>query len=137
MTIRQRIRRWWIGSQQDNTKTYALDEALHFDSPEFAAQENLSPESPPSSLVAGLPHPQQPDILYEYWMSLSAREQDVAALTCLRCTNRQIAFKLGISVETVRSYLQNAFYKLSIRSKTDLRVAFAAWDFREWGDPCT
>jgi len=40
------------------------------------------------------------------WDTLSRREQDVTAWACLGYTNRQIAARLGLSTDTVKSYLQ-------------------------------
>ena len=63
---------------------------------------------------------------------LSPREQDVTALTCLRFTNPQIAARLGLSKETVRTYLEKVLIRFNLQSKADLRVTFASWDFSEW-----
>jgi len=136
MSILQRIRRWWIGSQQNNAYTCNLDEPLHLGLTNTAAQEKYSPnEGTLNPLAVGLTHHRNSNDLYQRWLSLSAREQDVAALTCLGYTNRQIAFRLGISVETVKSYLRNVFYKFDTRSKPDLRVSLANWDFSAWHAP--
>ena len=70
--------------------------------------------------------------LYDRWFSLSAREQDVVALTCLGYKNQQIAFRLGLSPTTVKSYIQKVCYKLGVHSKTEIRLAFVQWDFDEW-----
>jgi DNA-binding CsgD family transcriptional regulator len=68
----------------------------------------------------------------QLWLHLSPREQDVTALTCLKYTNRQIAARLGLSTDTVRTYLVTVLHKLSLDNKADLRVFFAGWDFSEW-----
>ena len=70
--------------------------------------------------------------LYDRWQSLSVREQQVVALTCLGYKNHQIAFKLGLSVTTVKSYIQKACYKLGLHSKTEIRLTFVNWDFSKW-----
>lgn len=88
-----------------------------------------------NSLAVGLTHHRNSDDLHQSWLSLSAREQDVTALTCLGYTNRQIAFRLGLSTETVKSYLRNVSYKFNTHSKADLRVTFANWDFSAWHSP--
>ena len=133
MSVFQRLQRWWAGLRQNNT--YALDVLLPNLSSDSATQENqFSEETTGSVLAAGLVHDRYHDPLYHSWVSLSSREQDVTALTCLAYTNRQIAFRLGISVETVKSYLQNVLRKLGLHSKTDLRLLYANWDFSAW-DP--
>jgi DNA-binding NarL/FixJ family response regulator len=45
--------------------------------------------------------------------------------------NMQIAFKMGVSVATVKSYLQNVFNKIGVRSKTELRLKFVHFDFEK------
>lgn len=67
-----------------------------------------------------------------FWDKLSAREQDVTALTCLRFTNSQIAGRLSLSPETVKSYIKQVLNKSGLKAKSDLRVFFADWDFSAW-----
>ncbi len=57
----------------------------------------------------------------ERWQALSPREQQVAALVCLSYTNRQIAAKLSISQETVKTHIRNLLIKFDLRSKVELR----------------
>jgi DNA-binding CsgD family transcriptional regulator len=68
----------------------------------------------------------------QFWNSLSPREKDVTALTCLRFTNLQIAGRLQISIETVKSYIKQVLNKSGLKTKADLRVYFAEWDFSAW-----
>lgn len=77
-------------------------------------------------------HSQSEDLRQQLWLHLSPREQDVTALTCLKYTNRQIAARLGLSADTVRTYLVTVVHKLNLDNKADLRVFFAGWDFSEW-----
>jgi DNA-binding NarL/FixJ family response regulator len=46
--------------------------------------------------------------------------------------NTQIAFQMGISTATVKSYLQNIFNKIGVRSKTELRLKFVNFDFEKY-----
>ena len=48
---------------------------------------------------------------------LTAREVDVLALTALGSRNRDTADHLGISPETVKSYLRSAMAKLGVHSR--------------------
>lgn len=73
-----------------------------------------------------------PDERHQFWNQLSSREKDVTALTCLRYTNLQIAGRLDISIETVRTYLKRVLNKSGFKNKADLRVFFADWDFSAW-----
>jgi DNA-binding CsgD family transcriptional regulator len=63
------------------------------------------------------------------WQSLSMREQDVTALTCLGYTNEDIARTLIISPNTVKAHLRNIQNKFNVRSKAQLRELFRGWDF--------
>ncbi|MGV9345658.1 LuxR C-terminal-related transcriptional regulator [Streptomyces spiralis] len=54
---------------------------------------------------------------------LSARELDVLACVALGWTNPQVAADLGITVETVKSYLRSATRKLQARSRLEAVVA--------------
>ena len=66
------------------------------------------------------------------WQSLSNREQEVAALTCLGYTNHQIAAKLGVSHTTIKTHIRNILTKFQLHGKGELRMALQDWDFREW-----
>lgn len=66
------------------------------------------------------------------WRMLTPRQQQVAALTCLNFTNRQIAARLGISPQTVKSHLRNLLHRIDLHSKAELRQALGDWDFSEW-----
>jgi DNA-binding NarL/FixJ family response regulator len=66
------------------------------------------------------------------WYGLTRREQQVTALICLGYTNRQIASRLAISEDTVKTHIANVQRKFGLHSKTDLRIALADWDFSEF-----
>ena len=83
-------------------------------------------------VAAGLTQYYESEDLWGKWRSLTPREQDVAALACLGFTNREIAARLSIAPDTVKSRLQNVLRKFSIHKRTDLRVMLADWDFSAW-----
>jgi DNA-binding CsgD family transcriptional regulator len=56
----------------------------------------------------------------------------VTALTCLGYTNRQIAARLVLSPETVKTHLRNVLRKFDLPTKAELRRALADWDFGDW-----
>ena len=85
-----------------------------------------------SLLAAGLTHYYALDELWPRWESLSPREQQVAALTCLGYTNRQIAVKLSLSPETIKTHIRHMLGKFELASKAELRQALADWDFSAW-----
>ena len=121
------------GPQQTNRFFHVLASPLH-----LVNRRNPATQETPSSNIqpghAGGRRSTDKDAfeLYDRWLSLSAREQDVVALTCLGYKNQQIAFRLGLSVTTVKSYIQTVCYKLNLHSKTEIRLAFVHWDFSKW-----
>ncbi len=131
MSIWRFLKNWRMGlRQQKKTYHYVLGNPPRLKLTKPAAQENRRRFS--DSLAVSPPHDIKKDKLYQLWILLSPREQDVTALSCLKLTNKQIAIRLGLSKETVRSYLEKALIKLNVQSKADLRVTFANWDFSAW-----
>ena len=69
----------------------------------------------------------------QLWESLSPREQEVVALACLGRTNRQIAARLYLSPETIKTHMRHAQRKFGVTNKVQLRTLLADWDFNGWG----
>jgi len=117
--------------QKNKTYHFVLGNPFPVEFENLATQEN-NKNLDVDSLAVSSSHIPQHDELYQRWILLSPREQDVTALTCLRFTNPQIAARLGLSKETVKTYLQKVLNKFGLQSKADLRVMFANWDFSAW-----
>lgn len=67
------------------------------------------------------------------WESLTPRERQVTALTCLGYKNSEIANYLTISVNTVRSHTRSILEKYQVSSKAELRLLLATkWEFDTW-----
>jgi DNA-binding CsgD family transcriptional regulator len=66
------------------------------------------------------------------WQQLTRREQETAAFACLGCTNQEIAGRMVISTNTVKSHIRSVLAKFNVNSKADLRKALADWDFTAW-----
>ena len=98
------------------------------------AQDEGRPEHEliPELLNAGLHQYTANERLWNKWESLSPREKDVAALVCLGYTNREIAVRLSISPETVKSRMHTILRKFHIHKRAELRVMLAHWDFSAW-----
>ena len=129
MVICRLLKRLGLGSDS-NPRKYALDVSLHPMLESLAEQEQLLPGEIASDLVNEALSQRQIDAdLMHRWQSLSPREQQIAALTCLGYTNPQIAARLGLAVETVRTHTRNVQIKFNLNSKTDLRLLLSAWDF--------
>jgi len=70
----------------------------------------------------------------QHWKNLSAREQQICALVCLNYTNSQIAARLSLSEETVKTHVRHVLIKFGLRGRANLRNALAGWDFAAWED---
>jgi DNA-binding CsgD family transcriptional regulator len=97
---------------------------------ELVAQERSSAEQVQAELLeAALAQSQVDEELVKRWETLSRREQEAAAFTCLEYTNRQIAAKLELSYDTVKGYLRQVLVKFHLHSKDELRMRLGNWDF--------
>jgi DNA-binding CsgD family transcriptional regulator len=133
MTIWQRFLCWLRLRQETDARTFELNEDLQGILSALAERTGRPErELAKEVFVFGLEHYYTQNTTWKNWQSLTPRERDVVALTCLGYTNRQMAATLGISVETVKTHLANALRKFNLRSKADLRVVLADWDFSAW-----
>ena len=120
------------GPQQTNRYFHILASPLRLiNRKNPATQENQPSKTRPGNALAGGRRSTDRDSfdLYDRWLFLSPREKEVTYLTCLGYKNDQIAFQMGVSTGTVKSYLQHVFFKLDVRSKTELRLKFHGFDF--------
>jgi len=114
--MRRLLKRLGLGSDS-NPRKYALDVSLHPLLESLAEQEQLLPGEIASDLVTEALSQRQLDAdLVNRWQSLSPREQQIAALTCLGYTNPQIAARLRVAVETVRTHTRNVQIKFNVNS---------------------
>ena len=121
--------------RESEPQKYALDVSLHLALNSLAEEQQRSPDEMASDLLSEVLIRRQVDAdLWQRWQSLSPREQQVAALTCLDYTNPQIAARLGLAVETVRSHTRSVQTKFNVNSKIALRMLLADWDFSAWVD---
>ena len=113
--------------------SYALDADLHEALQELARREQRSPQELQSDLLRrALAARFSNDDLGRSWEALSPREQQVTALACQGLTNRQIAARLGVAEETVKTHVKNTLVKFGLHGKVELRMALADWDFSGW-----
>ena len=83
-------------------------------------------------LNQGLDAYRQADSDHRSWEKLSAREKEVAALMCGGLTNRQIAARLVVSSETIKTHVSHLLRKFGLRSRRELRARLKDWDLGEW-----
>ncbi len=124
-----------LGSKRDaGSHYYELDENLHTALVDIAQQERRpAREIQADLLAAGLARRDTHAEFWQRWQSLSPREQDIAAFTCLGYTNRQIAFKLKLAPDTVKGYVRQVLIKFQLHSKAELRLQLKSWYFSQWG----
>jgi DNA-binding NarL/FixJ family response regulator len=96
------------------------DEIVH------AIQEVMRGGAPMTSyiarkLVQSFQEPQPAVVAGE---ELSKRETEVLELVAQGYANKEVADALGLSFETVRSYLKNIYSKLHVRSRTEAAMKF-------------
>ena len=117
-------------------RSLELDENLRSLLADVARREKRPVREVQADLLAeGLARRKKHADLWQRWLTLSPREQDIAALACLGYTNRQIAFQLKLAPDTVKGYMRQVLYKFRLHSKVEMRLALGDWDFSQWGPP--
>ncbi len=114
-------------------RSFAFDDETVALVHELARREQRPPDEVAQGLMAAAlsQHLEAGETL-RLWYSLTHRQQQIAALICLGYTNRQIASRLAISEDTVKTHISNIQLKFGLHSKADLRMALADWDFSEF-----
>lgn len=119
--------------QLDTTYQLEVDADLHASLQDLAEQEQLPVDELASGMLQqALQERQTAYARLQSWRELSPRQQEVAALICLGYTNQQIAVRLTISPETVKTHIRNLLQKIGVRTKFELRQLFTDWDFSAW-----
>jgi two-component system response regulator NreC len=131
MSLWQKLRK--VLGMQGSKRAFELDQPLvealrHLAEREHRRQDEVAVDL----LSAALAQRQAAEVNLRVWRSLSSRQQQITALICLNYTNRQIAARLVVSTETVKSHVRNVLHKFNMHTKTELRQALAEWDFSEW-----
>jgi DNA-binding CsgD family transcriptional regulator len=116
-------------------RRYNLEEDLLQSLQDLAERERRSQDDLTTELLSyALTQRAIEDENLRRWQELTQREQQIAALTCLNFTNRQIAAHLIISPETVKTHVRNVLFKFDLHSKAELRKLLKDWDFSDWLD---
>lgn len=122
-----------LGNFAAPRRLFQFDDELVESLEALAAREQRSEQEVARELLAaGLAQRHAAEAFVATWQSLTQREQQVVALTCLNYTNRQIALRLSLSPETIKSHVRSALRKFGVSNKADLRQLLADWDFSEW-----
>jgi DNA-binding CsgD family transcriptional regulator len=114
-------------------RAFELDEDIYRSLQELALQEQRRTNDLANDLLAeALEERRVTQESLAFWQILSRREQEVAALICLGYTSPQVAARLSISPETVKSHVGNILEKGDLHNRQELRALFAGWDFSRW-----
>jgi DNA-binding CsgD family transcriptional regulator len=135
MTLLQRLLRT-MGVGRPSRLSFQMDEEMVESLREMAYNQRRPKEELAADLLSeALMRRLEEEKKLEYWRSLSPREQEIVALVCLDYTNRQIADRLVISPETVKTHVANVLRKYNLRRRSDLRQYLDNWDFSAWDPP--
>jgi len=117
-------------AQEEKPHTYNLNSDLQLRIADLAQQEQLSPEEFTELLLSqALAQRETASEIWQRWLSLSQREQQVAALASMGYSNADIASYLAVSIDTVKSHIRHIFNKFDISSRKELGMLLAAWNF--------
>jgi DNA-binding CsgD family transcriptional regulator len=99
----------------------------------LAEQEQRTPEEIANQILGDVVRSHQAQgENWQHWLNLSPREQEITALICLNYTSRQIAAKLYISPETVKTHVEHVLEKFNVSDRNTLRMILKGWDFDGW-----
>ncbi|NLG98603.1 MAG: response regulator transcription factor [Chloroflexi bacterium] len=116
--------------QRKETVPFNLDLEILRSLEVIAEREQRSPEEIANQILdSALREHRAQEENWRLWQTLSPREQEVAALICLNYTTRQVAAKLHISPETVKSHVEHILMKFNIPDRNTMRVMLSGWDF--------
>lgn len=117
----------------DSVRSFELDAKLRASLLDLAAQEQRPVEELTQDLLHHALNERRATLdAWRFWQKLTPRQQDVVALICLGYTNLQIAARLNISPETVKTHVHRLLEKAGVRTRFELRQALAGWDFSAW-----
>ncbi len=110
------------------SKTLAI-EALRLGAFDFL-EKPFHPETLAQAIKKGLEQKHQEIVVFRAFIAntsshaLTPRESEIASFVALGLTNEQIAEKLSIGSETVKTHLKNIFKKLGVENRTHLSSYF-------------
>ena len=129
MDLWQRLRRWLA----PRPRSFHLEGGLAAPLLELARRQQRSPDDVAADLLAEALQQRQVDAENtRLWRSLTRREQEVTALICLNYTSDEIALRLSLSPETVKTHARRILAKSGLSSRARLRQRLRHWDFSAW-----
>jgi len=128
--ILRAVRSWF---KPEPVTNFTLDVDTFHTLQVIAAREQRAPEDVINAILDDAFRSHQAQKMnWLRWQMLTPREKEIAALLCLNYTNHQIAAKLHISNETVKTHVEHILSKYEITDRNMLRLLMGGWDFRSW-----
>ena len=125
----------FLRGRRQPRRSFRLDEGIARSIYDLALREKQPPDGIAQHLLSqAVQEHRAADCCLESWRGLTPREQQVVALICLNYSTSQIAVRLIISPETVKSHVHNAMFKFNVHSRKDLRLLLSNWDFTSWDE---
>ena len=122
----------WLGLKRKKVR-YQLDIDLLDVLEDLAQREDKPTEAMAEELIRqAIRHREMAEQSLALWHKLTRREKQVVALICLGYMNKEIAERLYISTETVKSHVSNALRKFGVRRRVEIQKMLADWDFSQW-----
>jgi len=113
MSTREKKKRSGLGAPQIKKIFHVLDTSLRLVKRIFGAGEETSPS----------------EDLYDRWRSLSPLERQLIYLTCMGFKDQRIAFHMRLTTDSVKYLLRKVCLKMGVRTKAELHLKFANFDF--------
>ena len=133
MTFWKDLLRAVRGAPAKEWTALSIDDALLADLDARAEQEQRPREVVARDLLAfALDQVEAGETYLEIWWTLSPREQQVAALVCLEYSNREIADRLMIAPNTVKTHVSKVLRKFNLPNRDTLRQVLFNWNFSSW-----
>ncbi len=134
MSLFQRL--WRVARRlfaREQASSFSIDVGTLRSLESIAEQEQRTPEELANHILGEVlrTHQAQADS-WQRWQSLTPREQEVTALICLNYTTRQVAARLHISPETVKTHVAHIMFKFDVPDRNTLRMLLRGWDFSTW-----
>jgi|APSaa5957512622_1039677.scaffolds.fasta_scaffold166925_1 DNA-binding CsgD family transcriptional regulator len=121
------------GADAKELTALPIDDTLLADLDARAEQEQRPRELVVRDLLAfALDQVEANETNLEIWWTLTRREQQVAALACLEYSNREVAKRLKIAPNTVKTHIRNILRKFNLPNRDALRQVLNNWDFSSW-----
>ena len=120
-----------LGINEDpSLRSYNYNQELYLQIRKLAEEEQRTPEEVTEQLLTKAFHQRSLEFdTWQRWNNLSKREQQVAALISLGHANGEIATRLGVTIDTVKSHVSSILYKFAITNRKELGMLLYGWKF--------